>query len=67
MKAGWGTVFGWVFSWLPSKEEARRNEYDSLKRKREKLLNKPYTEAIGRRVAAIDRRMQRLTDKAINQ
>lgn len=64
---GWGTALGTIANWFPKKEEARRNKYAKLKKKRDKILKKPSTKVGRRRIASIDRRLLAIERKAINQ
>ena len=64
---GWGDLFGLIASWLPGKEEARRNEYEKLREEKKKILAKPPTQRSRVRLAVINKRMRDLTESAINQ
>ena len=64
---GWGDFFGLIASWMPGKEEARRNEYEKLKKEKEKILEKPVSQKSRDRLAVIDRRMSALTESALRQ
>ena len=66
-KPGWGTAVGWCFSWLPSKEESRRNKIAKLEKKRARILKKRSSQANCDKLIVIDRRLQSLRDQAVNQ
>lgn len=63
---GWGEFLGKIANWFPKREEHRRNVYRDLKRKRQKLLKKPYSKDNYRAIARLDRRMRDLENKALN-
>ena len=61
------TILSKVCNWLPGKEEARRNKYAKLKKKRQKLFRKQSTQATRNKLARIDKQLLAIEKAAINQ
>lgn len=55
--AGWGSLFGKIADYFQGRNERRRNQLDSLRKKYEKLLKQPQTPRNTKRMSDVLRRI----------
>lgn len=63
---GLGNAIGWLFDLFGSKAERRRNRINQLKREKDDIKKKPYSEPLAKRLTTIDDELNKLYEEAKN-